>query len=98
METPLPIHPNDAEAQDLLASETYGDVNAALHELNNDDKEALIDQKLPPASYWNLLRTHGEYRLFMASYVVTHCGEYVCVARDLWLDNNCRCSDLNIHY
>jgi len=65
MEAPLSIDV-DMETQDLLAS---AEKENAPPPIKNDDN-------LPPASYWNLLVTHREYRLFIASYIVTHCGEW----------------------
>lgn len=64
MEAPLPTHA-DVETQDLLTPEK--DEPAA--------PTTISDDTLPPASYWNLLRSHRQYRLFIASYIVTHCGE-----------------------
>lgn len=67
METPLPT-PADVETQDLLSPSKKDEQHAPSLHVN--------ESALPPASYWNLLRTHREYRLFIASYTVTHIGEW----------------------
>jgi hypothetical protein len=74
METPFPIL-EDVETQDLLAAhEDSAPPLLPEEDASNDDGES-PSTLLPPASYWNLLVTHKEYRLFIASYIITHCGE-----------------------
>ena len=81
METPISILEEhvDVETQDLLAAHEHHvappSLLLPLQDASNDGDDEHPSTRLPPASYWNLLVTHKEYRLFMASYVVTHCGE-----------------------
>jgi hypothetical protein len=75
METPFPIL-EDVETQDLLAAhEDSAPPLLPEEDASNDDGES-PSTLLPPASYWNLIVTHKKYRLFIASYIITHCGEW----------------------
>lgn len=44
-----------------------------------EEQQLLAEQAVDdsPASYWNLLLTHRQYRILLSSYIVSRCGEWL---------------------